>query len=169
MAGVSFRSANGRVSVRKLRIVVPSGAFIANVTYRAVRSILLVFAPGNSGNLYVIAPDGTTILSLRTDTRPFADRKLSPATTQLLFSSEGRRPVTYSDFSGNEVFGTLKRVPNLDWAVVPVGRGAVPGLQRADRGRPRGSAARNECREPLPDRREVVVEQRTPLIAAVRP
>ena len=94
------------------------GAFVANVTYRAVRSILLVFAPGNSGNLYVIAPDGTTILSLRTDARPFADRKLSPATTQLLFSSEGRRPVTYSDFSGNEVFGTLKRVPNLDWAVV---------------------------------------------------
>ena len=93
------------------------GAFVANVTYRAVRSILLVFAPGNSGNLNVIAPDGTTILSLRTDTRPFADRKLTPATTQLLFSS-GRRPVTYTDFSGNEVLGTLRRVPSLDWAVV---------------------------------------------------
>ena len=93
------------------------GAFVANVTYRAVRSILLVFAPGNSGNLNVIAPDGTTILSLRTDTRPFADRKFTPATTQLLFSS-GRRPVTYTDFSGNEVLGTLRRVPSLDWAVV---------------------------------------------------
>ncbi len=93
------------------------GAFVANITYRAVRSILLVFAPGNSGNLYVIAPDGTTILSLRTDTRPFADRKLTPATTQLLFSS-GRRPVTYTDFSGSEVLGTLRRVPSLDWAVV---------------------------------------------------
>ena len=93
------------------------GAFVANITYRAVRSILLVFAPGNSGNLYVIAPDGTTILSLRTDTRPFADRKLTPATTQLLFSS-GRRPVTYTDFSGSEVLGTLRQVPSLDWAVV---------------------------------------------------
>ena len=93
------------------------GAFVANITYRAVRSILLVFAPGNSGNLYVIAPDGTTILSLRTDARPFADRKLTPATTQLLFSS-GRRPVTYTDFSGSEVLGTLRRVPSLDWAVV---------------------------------------------------
>jgi len=93
------------------------GAFVANVTYRAVRSILLVFAPGNSGNLYVIAPDGTTILSLRTDTRPFAERKLTPATTQLLFSSEGS-PVTYADFSGNEVLGTLRRVASLDWAVV---------------------------------------------------
>ena len=93
------------------------GAFVANITYRAVRSILLVFAPGNSGNSYVIAPDGTTILSLRTDTRPFADRKLTPATTQLLFSS-GRRPVTYTDFSGSEVLGTLRRVPSLDWAVV---------------------------------------------------
>ena len=93
------------------------GALVANVTYRAVRSILLVFAPGNSGNLYVIAPDGTTILSLRTDTRPFAERKLTPATTQLLFSSEGS-PVTYADFSGNQVLGTLRRVPSLDWAVV---------------------------------------------------
>lgn len=93
------------------------GSFVANVTYRAVRSILLVFAPGDTGNLYVIAPDGTTILSLRTDTRPFADRKLTPATTQLLFSSEGN-PVTYADFSGNQVLGTLRRVPSLDWAVV---------------------------------------------------
>ena len=93
------------------------GAFVANVTYRAVQNILLVFAPGDSGNLYVIAPDGTTILSLRTDTRPFADRKLSPATTQLLFASEGR-PSTHVDLAGNEVLSTLKRVQSLDWAVV---------------------------------------------------
>ena len=93
------------------------GAFVANVTYRAVRSILLVFAPGDTGNSYVIAPDGTTIISLRTDTRPFADRKLTPATTQLLFSSEGST-VMYADFSGNQVLGTLRRVPSLDWAVV---------------------------------------------------
>ena len=93
------------------------GAFVANATYRAVQAILFTFAPGDSGNLSVIAPDGTTILSITDDTRPFADRKLTPATTQLLFSSEGSS-VTYADLSGNEVLGTLRRVSSLDWAVV---------------------------------------------------
>ncbi len=65
------------------------GAFVANVTYRAVQSILLDFAQGESGNLDVIALDGTMVLILRTDARPFGERKFSPATTQLLFTSEG--------------------------------------------------------------------------------
>ncbi len=95
------------------------GAFVAHITYRAVQSILLVFAPGDSGDLYVIAPDGTTILSLRADTQPFIERRLSPVTTQLLFTGEGN-PVTYADSTGTEVLSTLKRVqaPSLDWAVV---------------------------------------------------
>ena len=93
------------------------GALVANITYRAVQNILLVYAPGDAGNLYVIAPDGATVLSLRADTRPFAERRLSPVATQLLFANEGS-PVTYSDFSGDEVLSTLKRVQSLDWAVV---------------------------------------------------
>ena len=93
------------------------GALVANVTYRAVLTILLVFAPGDSGNLYVIAPDGATIVSSGADARPLAERKLASATTELLFASEGS-PVTYADRNGNEVIGTLKRVPRLDWAVV---------------------------------------------------
>ncbi len=93
------------------------GALVANVTYRAVLTILLVFAPGDSGNLYVIAPDGATIVSSGADARPLAERKLASATTELLFASEGS-PVTYADRDGNEVIGTLKRVPRLDWAVV---------------------------------------------------
>ena len=93
------------------------GALVANVTYRAVLTILLVFAPGESGNLYVIAPDGAAIVSSGGDARPFAERKLASATTELLFGSEGS-PVTYADRDGNEVIGTLKRVPRLDWAVV---------------------------------------------------
>ena len=93
------------------------GALVANVTYRAVLTILLVFAPGESGNLYVIAPDGAAIVSSGGDARPFAERKLASATTELLFGSEGS-PVTYADRDGNEVIGTLKRIPRLDWAVV---------------------------------------------------
>ena len=93
------------------------GAFVANATYRAVQAILFIFSPGDSGSLSVIAPDGTTILSITDDTRPFAERKLTPTTTQLLFSSEGSS-VTYADLSGNEVLGTLRRVSSLDWAVV---------------------------------------------------
>ena len=93
------------------------GALVATVTYQAVLTILPVFAPGEAGNLYVIAPDGAEIVSLRADSRPFAERKLASATTERLFASEGS-PFTYVDRDGDEVIGTLKRVPRMDWAVV---------------------------------------------------
>ena len=93
------------------------GAFVTNVSYRPVLTILLVFAPGDSGNLYVIGSDGSTIVSLRADERPVAERKLGSLTTALLYENEGS-PVRYTDRDGTEVVGTLKRVPRLDWAVV---------------------------------------------------
>jgi diguanylate cyclase (GGDEF)-like protein len=93
------------------------GALVTNVTYRPVLTILLVFAPGDSGNLYVISPSGATIVSLRADDRPIAERLLPSATTELLFESEGH-PVSYTDREGTEVIGTLKRVQRLDWGVV---------------------------------------------------
>ena len=93
------------------------GALVANVTYRAVLTTLLVFAPGDSGDLYVIGPDGTEIVSLHADERPMAERMLASSTTELLFANE-RSPVTYADRDGKEVIGTLQRVPRLEWAVV---------------------------------------------------
>ena len=93
------------------------GALVATVTYQAVLTILSVFAPGEAGNLYVIMPDGVAIVSLRADSRPFAEQKLASATTELLFASEGS-PFTYADRDGNEVIGILRRVPRMDWAVV---------------------------------------------------
>ena len=93
------------------------GALVTNVTYRPVLTILLVFAPGDSGNLYVISPSGATIVSLQADDRPIAERLLPSATTELLFENEGH-PVTYTDREGIEVIGTLKRLQRLDWGVV---------------------------------------------------
>ena len=93
------------------------GALVANVSYRAVLTILLVFAPGESGNLYVIGADGTAIVSSGGDPRLLAERNVTSATSELLFASEGS-PVNYTDRDGNEVIGTLQRVPRLDWAVV---------------------------------------------------
>ena len=93
------------------------GALIANVTYRAVLTTLLVFAPGDSGDLYVIAPDGIEIVSLHANALPTAERRLAPGTTERLFANE-RSPVNYVGRDGNEVIGTLQRVPSLEWAVV---------------------------------------------------
>ena len=93
------------------------GALVANVTYRAVLTTLLVFAPGESGDLFVIAPDGAEIVSLRADARPLAERGLSPAATEILFARE-RTPVSYPARDGKEVIGILERVPSLEWAVV---------------------------------------------------
>ena len=63
------------------------GALVTNVTYRPVLTILLVFAPGDSGNLFVIAPDGATIVALGADDRPRDERRLPSATTERLFAS----------------------------------------------------------------------------------
>ena len=93
------------------------GALVANVSYRAVLTTLLVFAPGDSGDLYVIAPEGAEIVSSRGDERPRAGRGLSSATTELLFANESS-PVRYANRAGSEVIGTLERVPSLEWAVV---------------------------------------------------
>lgn len=93
------------------------GALVTNVTYRPVLTILLVFAPGDSGNLYVVGPDGSTIVSLNADDRPRDQRRLASGTRGLLFANEGS-PVTYTDHAGTEVIGTVKRVPRLDWGVV---------------------------------------------------
>ena len=93
------------------------GALVAKVTYRAVLTTLLVFAPGDSGDLYVIGPDGTELISVHADERPLADRMLASTTTELLFGNE-RSPVNYADRDGREVIGTLQRVPSLEWAVV---------------------------------------------------
>ena len=93
------------------------GALVAKVTYRAVLTTLLVFAPGDSGDLYVIGPDGTELISVHADERPLADRMLASTTTELLFGND-RSPVNYADRDGREVIGTLQRVPSLEWAVV---------------------------------------------------
>ena len=93
------------------------GALIANVTYRSVLTTLLVFAPGDSGDLYVIAPDGTEIVSLRANALPNAERRLPSGTTERLFANE-RSPVNYVGRDGNDVVGVLQRVPSLEWAVV---------------------------------------------------
>jgi hypothetical protein len=65
------------------------GALVANVTYRAVLTTLLVFAPGD---LYVISPDGPEIVSLRTEKRPLSERRLASATAEEAFAQVAQRP-----------------------------------------------------------------------------
>lgn len=50
------------------------GALVASVSCRAVLTILLVFAPGESGNLYVIRSDGAAIVSSGGDPRLLAEQ-----------------------------------------------------------------------------------------------
>jgi hypothetical protein len=65
------------------------GALVANVTHRAVLTTLLVFAPGDSGDLYVIGPDGSEIFSLHADARPlrrscFSRTNAAPSPMQIV-------------------------------------------------------------------------------------
>ena len=76
----------------------------------------MIFATGESGNIYVVGADGTAIVGSGADAGPVADGQLESATMQLLFANEGN-PITYSARDGNEVTGTLTLLPPLAWAV----------------------------------------------------
>ena len=110
------------------------GAFVANVTYRALLTTLLVFAPGDAGDLYVIAPNGDAVVVAGADSTSIGRRMLASAAMEPLFANEGS-PVTYVNGAGRDVIGTLKRVPRLGWAVVaeiPTAEAYAQALQLRD-------------------------------------
>lgn len=112
MIAVPVKSANGRFL----------GAMAAKLNFRAIRSILRTFSLGKRGQVYLITKNGNLILSSRFEASPSMKTMLASKTAHALFEREAVS-LQYADHEGNEVVGTLKRLPQLDWAVVAeVGR-----------------------------------------------
>src|SRR5439155_6034742 len=77
---------------------------------------------GGGGDVYVMTEQGRLILRSRVSSAELMRTKLSPATAQALLDREGT-PVEYRRPDGQDVIGTLRRVPALRWgAVVEVPR-----------------------------------------------
>jgi diguanylate cyclase (GGDEF)-like protein len=93
------------------------GLFAAKINFGTIGDILENFALGKTGQVYLITPDGTLILSSRSTSLPFMQTKLAAKTTRALFENKSVS-LEYTDYLKKKVVGTLKHVPLLDWAVV---------------------------------------------------
>ncbi len=106
------------------------GALTAKISLRPVADLLQRLAPdgGEGGDLFVMTEQGRLVLRSRMSSAELMRTKLPVAVTQPLFDNEGAS-VEYRRADGQDVVGTLRRVPALRWAAVAElpRRGALAG------------------------------------------
>jgi diguanylate cyclase (GGDEF)-like protein len=101
------------------------GALMAKLNLRAVADVLQRLAPHDEGgaggtgggDLYVMTEQGRLILRSRVSSAELMRTKLPTETVQALVDREGSS-VEYKRADGQDVIGTLRRVPALRWAAV---------------------------------------------------
>ena len=95
------------------------GALTAKLDFTALHRLLRRFAGGGeeSAQVYVVTADGRPVVGSRSDPTELMRYNLPAAVVRRLLEHEG---VTreYRGLAGQEVVGTIKGVPRLDWAVV---------------------------------------------------
>jgi diguanylate cyclase (GGDEF)-like protein len=95
------------------------GALTAKVDLAAVYRLLRRFTAGDSSRLFLITADGRALVGSRSGPAELTRRSLDAGSTSRLLEREGS-VVEYAGLggSGERVVGALKRVPELDWAVL---------------------------------------------------
>ncbi len=93
------------------------GVLVAKLNFRTISKILMKYAQGEIGELYLITKDGFLLASSQSISAKFLETKLLNNTTQKLFSQEGE-PNAYLGYHNQPVVGALKRMSELGWGVV---------------------------------------------------
>ncbi len=93
------------------------GALTAKLDLAAVHRLLRRFAAWESGQVYLITVDGRPLVGSRTAPAELMRRTLDAGVVRRLLEREDST-VEYRGLDGEQVVGTLKRVPRLDWAVL---------------------------------------------------
>ena len=93
------------------------GVLLAKLNFRTISKILMKYAQGEIGELYLITKDGFLLVSSQPISAKFLETKLLNNTTQKLFSQEGE-PNAYLGYHNQPVVGALKRMSELGWGVV---------------------------------------------------
>ena len=93
------------------------GGITARVNLQSLAETLKRFAPGESGQVYLMKEDGSLIVSSRDSSAAVMTLRYSREATMAHLASEGR-PVEFTNVMGEEVLGSTRRVPGLDWVVV---------------------------------------------------
>ncbi len=109
-SGVSSRT-GARVGGRAL------GALAARVNLRTVADTLRRFAPGESGQIYLMTRDGRIIVSSRGSSAALMQQGYNPRSAHWLLAREGRA-VQFTSFTDDRVVGSVRFVPSLDWVVI---------------------------------------------------
>jgi diguanylate cyclase (GGDEF)-like protein len=90
------------------------GALVAKLNFESVDEILTRFSPEDAGYVYLVTSAGTPVVGDWPDQH---DSTAVLAATDALLAREGS-VVSYLGAGGDHVVGTLRRVPQLDWAIV---------------------------------------------------
>lgn len=104
------------------------GVLVGKVNFDAINGVLESFAPGESGQAYVVTAGGAIITGSRPSSQQTMDVRFDPTILVALEEAEGAT-AEYRDDEGTAVVGTLERVPRVNWAViaqVPVDEAYAP-------------------------------------------
>jgi len=93
------------------------GALASRVNLQAVADTLKRFAPGESGQIYLMTRTGRLIVSSRGSSRELMRQGYSREAANWLLAREGRA-IQFGSFTGDRVVGSVRVVPALDWVVV---------------------------------------------------
>ena len=93
------------------------GAMAARVNLHTVADTLRRFAPGDSGQIYLMTRTGRLIVSSRGSSRELMRQGYSRQDANWLLAREGRA-IQFGSFTGDRVVGSVRVVPALDWVVV---------------------------------------------------
>jgi diguanylate cyclase (GGDEF)-like protein len=107
MVGVPVHATDGRLI----------GVLAAKLNFHSVEAILKQSQVSEAGLVYLLTGDGHVIVGSRQIGTAFMDTTLAKDVLHQLFDQEST-PLEYRDADGQDVIGTLKRVPTLEWGVV---------------------------------------------------
>ncbi len=93
------------------------GALASRVSLRTVADTLRRFAPGETGQIYLMTRTGRLIVSSKGSSQELMHEGYARDATNGLLS-HGGRAVQFSSFTGDQVVGSVRLVPALDWIVV---------------------------------------------------
>ncbi len=93
------------------------GAFAARVNLRTVADTLRRFAPGESGQIYLMTREGKLIISSHGSSAALMQQRYNPESARWLLEREGRA-AQFTSFTDERVVGSVRIVPALDWVVI---------------------------------------------------
>jgi len=100
------------------------GGLTARVNLRGVAETLRRFAPGETGQIYLMSRDGRLIVSSRGSSAALMEQQYGAGATKWMLAHEGRA-MQFSSFTGERAVGSIRLVPALDWFVVS----EIPSLE----------------------------------------